>query len=90
MPEEENVTQTQIVRPIIKTKDALSDLRAFEELKTNLLSSSDFQAVSGRNFIKKSGWRKLALVFNISDQIIESKIKKLGEFPAGTEVGRRI
>ncbi|MGI0090646.1 MAG: hypothetical protein ACREBS_02955 [Nitrososphaerales archaeon] len=69
---EENETELEIVKPIVKTKDAVNDMRAFEELKANLLSASDYQAISGRNFIKKSGWRKLALVFNISDQIIES------------------
>lgn len=64
-------TEPPIVKPIVKTQDALSDLRIFEELKSKLLSKGDYQLIQGKNFIKKSGWRKLALVFNISDEIIE-------------------
>jgi len=62
----------EIVKPMVKTKDALSEMKAFEEMKSKLLAESDYQNISGKNFIKKSGWRKLALVFNISDQIIEN------------------
>ena len=64
--------QVAIVRPILKTKDALSELEDFETMKSRLLVTSDYQKISGKNFIKKSGWRKLALVFNISDQVMES------------------
>jgi len=66
----------EIVKPMLKTKDALSEIKAFEEMKSKLLSESDYQSISGKNFIKKSGWRKLALVFNISDQIIKSTKKE--------------
>ena len=74
--------QLEIVKPIVKTNDAIKDLKSFEELKANLLSESDYQAISGKNFIKKSGWRKLALVFNISDQIVESSknVREDGSF----------
>jgi hypothetical protein len=65
-------SEIEIVKPIVKAKDALSEIRVFEELKSKLLSESDYQNISGKNFIKKSGWRKLALVFNISDQIVEN------------------
>lgn len=60
-----------IVKPIVKIQDALSDLKSFEQMKSKLLSNSDYQPIQGKNFIKKSGWRKLALVFNISDQVVE-------------------
>ncbi len=65
-------SEIEIVKPIVKAKDALSEIRVFEELKSKLLSESDYQNISGKNFIKKSGWRKLALVFNISDQVVEN------------------
>lgn len=65
----------EIVKPIMKAKDALAEIKAFEELKSKLLAESDYQRISEKNFIKKSGWRKLALVFNISDQIIENSRK---------------
>src|SRR5579871_4302917 len=74
--------QAAIVRPILKTKDALSELESFENMKARLLVTSDYQMISGKNFIKKSGWRKLALVFNISDQIMESSkvVREDGSF----------
>src|SRR5579872_3665397 len=63
--------ESSIVKPIVKVQDALSDLRSFEQMKGKLLSKSDYQVIQGKNFIKKSGWRKLALVFNISDEVME-------------------
>ena len=69
----EDQTTGLIVKPAIQTKDAVSDLKAFEDLKANLLSTSDYQTIQSKNFIKKSGWRKLALVFNVSDSITEEK-----------------
>lgn len=61
---------------MVETKDALGEIKAFEEMKSKLLAKTDFQSISGKNFIKKSGWRKLALVFNISDQVVESSKKE--------------
>jgi hypothetical protein len=63
---------TSIVKPIVKIQDALNDLRSFEQMKSRLLSRQDYQPIQGKNFIKKSGWRKLALVFNISDEVVHS------------------
>jgi hypothetical protein len=60
-----------IVKPIVKIQDALNDLKSFEQMKSRLLSNADYQAIQGKNFIKKSGWRKLALVFNISDEVVD-------------------
>ena len=62
--------ETAVVKPVVQTKDAITDLKSFQELKAQLLSNTDYQAIQGRNFIKKSGWRKLALVFNISDEVV--------------------
>jgi len=74
--------QVAIVKPILKTQDAISELESFESMKSRLLVTSDYQTISGKNFIKKSGWRKLALVFNISDQIMESSksVREDGSF----------
>jgi hypothetical protein len=79
---ENDQSQLSIVKPSIRTQDAMADLRSFEELKSKLLTEKDYQVISGKNFIKKSGWRKLALVFNISDQIVESTrtVRENGSF----------
>lgn len=79
---ENDQSQLSIVKPSILTQDAMADLRSFEELKSKLLTEKDYQVISGKNFIKKSGWRKLALVFNISDQIVDSSrtVRENGTF----------
>ena len=79
---ENDQSQLSIVKPSIRTQDAMADLRSFEELKSKLLTEKDYQVISGKNFIKKSGWRKLALVFNISDQIVDSSrtVRENGTF----------
>jgi hypothetical protein len=81
-PESSSEKQVAIVKPILKTQDAISELESFESMKSRLLVTSDYQSISGKNFIKKSGWRKLALVFNISDQIMESSksVREDGSF----------
>ncbi len=81
-PEPNPDKQVAIVKPIVKTQDAISELESFENMKARLLVTSDYQMISGKNFIKKSGWRKLALVFNISDQIMESSkvVREDGSF----------
>jgi hypothetical protein len=66
------MTESAIVKPIVQIKDAVDELHSFEEMKAKLLARSDYQMIRDKAFIKKSGWRKLALVFNISDEIIES------------------
>lgn len=42
-------------------------------MKKQLLDRTDYQTISGKSFIKKSGWRKLALVFNICDEIAKEE-----------------
>jgi hypothetical protein len=45
----------------------------FLELKKKLLSSSDYQRIGDTKFIRKSGFRKLSVVFNLSDEIVEQE-----------------
>ena len=81
----DNVQYDAIVRQSVPTKDALDHYHEFERLKTELLDTKDYQLISGKPFIKKGGWRKLALVFNVSDSIIiETKIER----PDGSFVWR--
>ena len=56
---------------------AAARMRLFEALKLSLLNDSDIQTFvdkgKQRSFIKRSGYRKLALAFNISDEIIKEE-----------------
>lgn len=41
------------------------------ELKRKLLDDADYQMIAGKQFTKKSGFRKIAVCFNLSDRIVE-------------------
>lgn len=73
MTAQELAPRSEIVRPLMTAAAAVKEYEAFEDLKSKLLTSLDYQVISGKPFIKKRGWRKLALVFNISDEIIDEK-----------------
>lgn len=83
----------QIVRPVVSPEEAVANWRAFQELKKKLLDGSDYQVIyiterrgggfvkTKKPFVKKSGWRKLATVFNLSDEIVKEDRK---EYNIGT------
>jgi hypothetical protein len=48
---------------------AVESMQAFQQLKTRLLDDNDTVTISGKRYIKRSGWRKIALAFNISVEI---------------------
>jgi len=51
--------------------EAITSMRAFQELKSKLLDENDVVEIEGKKYIKRSGWRKIALAFNISTEIVE-------------------
>lgn len=60
-----------IVRPAVTAIQALAAWQEFQELKKYIIERSDIQVIQGRNHIKKSGWRKFATFYNLTDQIVE-------------------
>ena len=61
--------------------EAVSTMRAFQELKSKLLDENDVVQIEGKKYIKRSGWRKIALAFNISTEIVEvSREEKDGKY----------
>lgn len=60
-----------IVRPMVSATQAKEVWDEFQALKRAIIEPSDLQNISGKSFVKKSGWRKLANAFNLSDEIIE-------------------
>ena len=45
----------------------------YDKVKTELLTKDDMQAIAGKQFVKRSGWRKVALAFALSDRIVSEK-----------------
>jgi hypothetical protein len=62
---------SDIVRPAIDAQGALAVWKEFQDLKKLILEQSDIQVIQGKNFVKKSGWRKFATFYNLTDRIVE-------------------
>mgnify|MGYP000925851162 CR=1 FL=1 len=60
-----------IVRPAVTAQQAAAAWQEFQQLKRAVINKSDLQNIQGKDFIKKSGWRKLAQYFNLTDDIVQ-------------------
>ncbi len=60
-----------IVRPAVSAKEALAAWREFQQLKNAVLARSDLQTIGNKEFVKKSGWRKFATFYNLTDKIVQ-------------------
>ena len=61
------------VKPLVTPEQAAEEWARFEELKRQLLNSGDYQAIAGKRYIKRSGFRKIAVYFGLSDRILEQE-----------------
>ncbi len=66
-----------MIRPLATADAILENWQAFVELKRTILDVTDYQDVAGRKFIKKSGWRRIAAAFGISDEIVHEERREL-------------
>lgn len=74
------VEPSPIVAPAVSAADMKRQMKLFQSLKASLLDSKkDISNIQGNPYIKRSGWRKLALAFNISDEIIKETKEVRGE-----------
>lgn len=67
------VEASPIVVPAVSAAVMRASMQQFQSLKAGLLDKSDIATIQNKPFIKRSGWRKLALAFNISDEIIKDE-----------------
>jgi hypothetical protein len=73
-----------LIRPVASADEVLAAWRQFQDVKRNLLTLEDYQDIQGRPRIKKSGWRKIAAAFGISDALLREERREL-ETPAGRQ-----
>jgi hypothetical protein len=60
-----------LMRPVAPEADIVGAFHAYQNLREALLEPSDMQeAERGKFFVKKSGWRKLAVAMGVSDEIV--------------------
>jgi len=62
-----------IVEPAVPVEKALAVWESFQEIKKKLLTKDDYASIGGKQFAKKSGWRKVATVFNLSDEMVSAR-----------------
>lgn len=63
-----------IVMPAVTGKEALQAWKEYQDLKAKIVDkATDIQIIQGKEFLKKSYWRKVARFFNLSvDSVSES------------------
>jgi hypothetical protein len=68
-----------IVVPAVSAEVMRESMQLFQNLKASLLDKSrDVATIQGKPYIKRSGWRKLALAFNVSDEILKEQKEEKG------------
>lgn len=63
--------------PAVSPDEAVKAWQAYQALKRKIADEDDIQLMQGREFYKKSYWRKLATFFNLSVDVIEEREEKL-------------
>jgi hypothetical protein len=74
------VKGSPIVVPAVSAEVMRKQMGLFQSLKASLLDKSrDVATIQGKPYVKRSGWRKLALAFNISDEILKEQKEEKGD-----------
>lgn len=75
MSDEQNIIPKE--QAIVKIATSLEDLKEqmalFQKLKVDLLTEDDTQKIGTNNYVKKSGWIKYALAFNLKTEVIKEE-----------------
>jgi hypothetical protein len=66
--------QDLVLIPVASPDDLVAAMHNYQVIMRKLLDATDYyQAGDGVARIRKSGWRKLALAFGLSDEILDEK-----------------
>jgi hypothetical protein len=66
-----HVAQNTLVVPAAPLDQIASAFAAYQQIRSHIVTPSDLQPIGrdGKTFVKKSGWRKMAVAFGVSDRI---------------------
>lgn len=78
-PREEGVQLEGLVVAQATAEQMKKAVSVYQELVKALLTEDDYSKISGKDYIRKSGWQKLAVPFNISTEIVEERKEDLGD-----------
>jgi len=67
------ITAFKPVMPLATPEEVEKAWATFEAMKARLLVDDDYQAIAGKRYIKRSGFRKIAVFFGLSDKILEQE-----------------
>jgi hypothetical protein len=67
------IPQYGVIKPVATSADVVAAWEQFQEMKRDVLTLDDYHQIQGKAFIKKSGWRKIAAAFGISDEVIREE-----------------
>lgn len=67
------ITPYETVKPLVKPEQARQEWQQYQALKKALLTKEDYQRIGKGKYIKKSGFRKIAVYFGLSDEILEEE-----------------
>lgn len=65
-----------LVRPAASLTEIKDAFLAYQALARELLDASDFQTIAGKKFRKRSAWRKLAVAFGVTFEIIDREVHR--------------
>ena len=68
-----------IVTPAVTPEEALQAWKKYEALKAKIVTENDVQKIQGKDFLKKSYWRKIATFFNLSLECVAEERVLSGE-----------
>ncbi len=78
--EKEMVVKDPIVMPAVSAEKAVEAFNAYQELANKIIRPEDIQKISGKDFKKKSFWRKCQRFFNLS---LEKREERRAEISNG-------
>ena len=74
------LTQQSIVMPAVSVEDAVKAWDQYQQLKKSIVDKEiDVQLIDGKEFLKKSYWRKVATFFNLTTEVIEERQEQVGK-----------
>jgi len=76
------IRPSSIVSLAITPEDMRAQMKLFQRMKASILDKGpkgDIATIQGEPYIKRSGWRKFALAFNLSDEIIKEEKELMGD-----------
>src|SRR3972149_8900525 len=69
-----------IVMPQVSPDEAVKAWKEYQDLKTKVVDKDvDIQKIEGKDFLKKSYWRKIATFFNLTVDVLEERRELLGK-----------